>query len=316
MNKTSVEYIAIDEDQADQRIDNFLISKLKNVPKSHIYRLLRKGEVRVNKKRIKPEYRLKNNDLVRVPPVTVPEQKTAYKPSANLIQELQDAILFETDEILILNKPVGIPVHGGSGISGGVIEILRAMKPEYKKIELAHRIDKDTSGCLLLAKKRSILKVLHDLFRQQQVHKAYLALAMGRWPDTKHTVDLPLVKNQLASGERMVKVSEEGKQSVTHFKVLENFAAASLLEATLETGRSHQIRVHTAAAQHPLAGDPKYGDKAFNRLIANLGCKRMFLHAYELQFSLPNGQNIVASAPLPAELEALLERLRKPITTR
>lgn len=292
----------------DQRLDNFLLKKLKGVPKSHIYRILRTGEVRVNKKRAKPSYRVQEGDQVRLPPVRL-EEKSVSTPPQRLFDNLQSRILYEDKNLLIINKPSGMAVHGGSGVSFGVIEVLRAFKSDCKFIELVHRLDRETSGCLILAKKPSILRELHDLIRNDKIEKRYLALVKGHWSKRKTRVDEPLQKNQLRSGERIVKVDPSGKPSITDFKVIQRFQEATLVEATLRTGRTHQIRVHTAHHGHPIAGDDKYGEKEFNQLISKIGCRRLFLHAAYIRFQLSNDQIIQVESPLDLELTECLSNL-------
>ena len=269
--KQQVLFVTISEENEAQRIDNFLITYLKGVPKSMIYRILRKGEVRVNKKRIKPEYKLAIGDQVRIPPIRVSE-KTVPEISTKLnkVADLEKAIIYEDDVILAINKPSGIAVHGGSGLSFGVIEGLRALRPEAKFLELVHRIDRETSGILLIAKKRSALKSLHEQLRLKQMQKNYLALVKGNWPSECKVVQAPLLKNVLKSGERVVKVNAEGKPSETRFKVEERFGFATLVKASPVTGRTHQIRVHTQYANHPIAFDDRYGDSQFDALLACL----------------------------------------------
>jgi len=306
MQKQSVKYIVINQEVAGQRIDNFLITYLKNVPKTHIYRILRKGEVRVNKKRIPPSYRLIAEDQLRLPPLQLQSPSTA-KPSPALLKKLTDCILWENDDLLILNKPIGISVHGGSGIPIGIVEALRTL---YPKLELAHRLDADTSGCLVFAKKRSVLNELHELMRTGAVRKIYWALTKGHWQAAEYQVDAPLRKNQLQSGERMVKVSAEGKTALTLFRPLQEFTESTLVEATLITGRTHQIRVHAQYQGHPIAGDDKYGDKEFNKAMRKLGLKRLFLHAYSIEFRLPStGQVIHVVAPVSEELSDFLAKV-------
>lgn len=310
ITKTSVRFATIEPDFQGQRIDNYLVTLLKNVPKSRIYRLLRKGEIRVNKKRAKPSYRLQAGDVLRLPPMELGPEKVSYQPSSNIIALLKGAILFENDNLLIINKPEGIPVHGGTGLQGGVVDVLRLAIANYQCLELAHRLDRATSGCLILAKKRSILKELHELFRAGDICKTYHALVLGHWPEDKTIVNLPLQKNQLQSGERMVHVTTEGKESITYFKPLQYYPAATLVEARLATGRTHQLRVHTSHSGHPIAGDEKYGDKAFNRMIHRLGCKRLFLHAINVSFRLHStNEQINITAPLPKDLQELLDTL-------
>ncbi len=268
-----VRLVTIDEDNVGQRIDNFLLSKLKGVPKSMIYRIVRKGEVRVNKKRIKPEYKLAEGDQVRIPPVRVSEENYRTAPSANLerVSRLEDRILFEDKHILVLNKPAGIAVHGGSGVDYGVIEALRSLRPQQKFLELVHRLDKDTSGVLLVAKKRSALKHLHDQLRHKQMQKDYQALVRGEWQKHDKVVKAPLLKLTLKSGERIVRVNTEGKASETRFKILQRYDGATLVQASPVTGRTHQIRVHCQYAGHPIACDEKYSEQKFDDSMRALG---------------------------------------------
>lgn len=310
--KATVQYITIESDYANQRIDNFLLTRLKGVPKTRIYRLLRKGEVRVNKKRIDPHYRLQTGDLVRIPPVRLTQQTTSDQPSRSLTTMLSNRILYEDSQLFIINKPSGIPVHGGSQVKIGIVETLRCMYPKWPHLELAHRLDADTSGCLVLAKKRSALKELHELLRTGKIQKMYLALTKGHWKTMELKVDLPLQKNHLSSGERIVRVNKtEGKSSLTVFRPLETFKEAMLVEAHLYTGRTHQIRVHAQYRQHPIAGDEKYGDKTFNKEMRERGLKRLFLHASSIEFVLPTtGQMIKVTAPLDPELTRCLDGLK------
>lgn len=311
MQKTAVQYVTIDPDYAGQRIDNFLVTRLKNVPKTHIYRILRKGEVRVNKKRIQPSYRLQAGDQVRLPPLVLEDKKPPVSPSRNLMETLAQRILYEDAGLLIINKPSGIPVHGGTGVKLGIVEALRCMYPKSPHLELAHRLDADTSGCLILAKKRSVLRELHEQMRSGKIRKIYRALTRGHWKKPETTVEAALLKNQLSSGERIVRVNkEEGKSSVTHFHVLESYTQASLMEVLLETGRTHQIRVHAQYMGHPVAGDEKYGDREFNKTMRQKGLKRLFLHAYSLEFTLASAQTpIHVTACLDQELSAVLKEL-------
>jgi 23S rRNA pseudouridine955/2504/2580 synthase len=306
--KPTVKYLTVKPDEAGQRLDNYLLRHLKGLPKSNLYRILRKGEVRVNKGRVKPDYRIMGNDLIRIPPLRLNEPTPLGQPPDYILKSLGEAILFEDKYLLVLNKPAGIPVHGGSGCSYGVIEGIKLLRPDIEGLELVHRLDKETSGCLLLAKKRSVLVELHAMLRNGQVQKAYLALVKGRWPAKVPYVDAPLLKNQLSSGERMVKVNVEGKQAKTLFKTLTHYLNSTLVEASPITGRTHQIRVHAAHAGCPIAGDSKYGHDEFNQLVRRLGGKRMFLHAGKLSFKLFE-QRYEFSAPLPAELQALLNKL-------
>lgn len=309
-----VSFQTVNEDEAGARIDNFLIRVLKGVPKSMIYRILRKGEVRVNKKRIKPEYKLQAGDEIRIPPLRMSEAKVVL-PSANLdsVSALKDAVLYENDGLMVINKPCFMPVHGGSGVSYGVIEALRSIRPELHFLELAHRLDRETSGCLIVAKKRSVLRQLHEQFREKNMQKQYLALVRGVFSKRITTVRAPLAKNVLMSGERVVRVDEvNGKPSVTDFKIRENFRDVTLVEAYPHTGRTHQIRVHLAYRSHPILGDDKYGDREFDRRFEALGLDRMFLHAEHITFTDPViNREITVYAPLPGDLENLLSNIRK-----
>ncbi len=314
MNNTNqgVQFITIDAEQDGQRIDNFLKTQLKGVPKSLIYRILRKGEVRVNKKRIKPEYKLCAGDEIRVPPVRVAEENTLPSSKLSSVQALASQIIYEDDVIIVLNKPSGLAVHGGSGLSFGVIEGLRALRPESKFLELVHRLDRDTSGLLLVAKKRSALKHLHEQLRVKTMRKQYLALVRGQWQPHVKVVNAPLLKNILQSGERIVRVNSDGKPSETRFQIVQKFANATLVMASPITGRTHQIRVHTAHAGHPIACDDKYGERAFDEQVKLAGLNRLFLHAYRLTFTHPvTDKDLTLEAPLGKELQAVLDRLEK-----
>ncbi|PJG59211.1 23S rRNA pseudouridine(955/2504/2580) synthase RluC [Aeromonas cavernicola] len=307
-----VQLLTIEAEHDGQRIDNFLKTQLKGVPKSLIYRIIRKGEVRVNKKRIKPEYKLCAGDAVRVPPVRVAERNEL--PSANLsvIQRLESQILFEDDAMIVLNKPSGMAVHGGSGLSFGVIEGLRALRPEARFLELVHRLDRDTSGVLLVAKKRSALRSLHEQLRVKTMRKQYLALVRGKWQAHVKVVNAPLRKNDLQSGERVVRVSADGKPSETRFRIVRQFAEATLVECSPITGRTHQIRVHTLHTGHPIACDDKYGEAVFDERMRSQGLKRLFLHAWMLTFAHPvDGREIKIEAPLSLELETFLNGLAR-----
>ena len=303
-----VRQVSVSAEEAGQRIDNFLARHLKGVPRSHIYRILRRGEVRVNSGRIKAQYKLSAGDTVRIPPVRVAASTpkgTARLPAGGLAGH----ILLENQRCLVLNKPAGLAVHGGSGISQGVIEVLRAERPEARYLELAHRLDRDTSGCLLIAKRRSFLRAFHEQLRTGEVEKYYLALVAGRWDAGERLVDVPLRKNTLKSGERIVRVAEDGKPARTLFRPVQRFRNATLVEAQLDTGRTHQIRVHATHSGHPLAGDTKYGDRAYNTALREAGLRRMFLHAHRLVFLDADGQTVDVSAPLDDELKAVLDRL-------
>jgi len=312
-NTPAVHFIAISADEAGQRIDNFLRTQLKGVPKSMIYRILRKGEVRVNKKRIKPEYKLEAGDEVRIPPVRVAEREEEnVSPKLTKVAALEGAIVYEDDHILVMNKPSGTAVHGGSGLSFGVIEGLRALRPDARFLELVHRLDRDTSGILLVAKKRSALRSLHEQLREKGMQKDYLALVRGQWPSHVKAVRAPLMKNILQSGERIVKVNSEGKPSETLFKVEERYAIATLVKASPVTGRTHQIRVHTLHAGHPIAFDDRYGEAEFDMQLSGTGLKRLFLHAAALRFTHPaSGEVMRVEAPLDDQLKRCLDILRK-----
>lgn len=305
--RPAVEIVVIEEDSAGQRLDNFLLRRLKGVPKSHVYRLLRKGEVRVNKGRARPDYRLAAGDAVRLPPVRRPEPETAT-PGKLAGERLEDRILHEDDRLVVLDKPSGIAVHGGSGLSHGVIEALRAARPAAPYLELVHRLDRETSGCLLIAKRRSMLRTLHELLRQGQVEKRYLALVMGSWQHGKLRLEGRLLKS-LRGGERMVTVDESGKEAASLFRPVEIGPEASLVEVRIMTGRTHQIRVHAAAAGHALAGDDRYGDRDFNRRMRTLGLQRLFLHAASVGWEEPGGGWRSYSAPLPQDLRETLVRI-------
>lgn len=302
-----VQVLRIEEDEQHQRIDNYLMRILKGVPKGKVYRILRKGEVRVNKKRVKPDYKLQANDEIRIPPVRLDEQ-TPSKLSANQVDYLEDAVIFEDDRLIVLNKPSGVAVHGGSGLNYGVIEGLRILRPDAPFLELVHRLDRDTSGCLVIAKKRSALRHLHQQLRDNQMDKIYHALVSGLWPAKRHKVKAPLYKNTLQGGERMVQVSDEGKPSETLYRVLNVYKGATLMEAKPITGRTHQIRVHCLHAGHPIACDSKYGDAQFDKKIRALGCNRLFLHATQIRFIHPKTeQQISFTAPYDEKLSRLLE---------
>ncbi|CAG1769622.1 partial Ribosomal large subunit pseudouridine synthase C, partial [uncultured bacterium] len=295
-------------EHSEQRLDNFLTTHLKGVPKSRIYRIVRKGEVRVNKGRVDVHYRLQAGDVIRIPPVRVAEREEQTFVPSNLRDALEHSILYEDDGFLILNKPAGFAVHGGSGISAGVIEGLRLIRPEARFLELVHRLDKDTSGCLVIAKKRSALRLFHELFRENQIHKTYIALLSGQWKRKKLIVNAPLLKNIEKSGERMVSISPLGKESETLFRRLQLFNEATLVEASPKTGRTHQIRVHAASLGHPIIGDERYGVDESNKHFRNKGYKRMFLHAQTLRFHHPvTGVAMIITAPLPPSLDHLLK---------
>ena len=305
LRKESVTWTEIDEGSCEQRIDNFLCKLLKGVPKSHIYRILRSGEIRVNKKRVDQTYRLQLGDQVRIPPVRVAEpQQRDYVPA------LEFPILYEDDALLVIDKPSGVAVHGGSGVSFGVIEQLRSARPQAKFLELVHRLDRETSGVLLLAKKRSALTAMHEIMREGHSDKRYLTLVLGQWKNAKQHVKLPLHKFDTPQGEKRVMVREDGQASHTIFALQKSWPEYTLLEAQLKTGRTHQIRVHLSHLGFPIAGDDKYGDFARNKLLMKQGLKRMFLHAHSIAFNHPlTGEGMRLVAPLPKELERFIARL-------
>jgi 23S rRNA pseudouridine955/2504/2580 synthase len=307
-----VSYLIIDENHHGQRVDNFLLGHFKKVPRSVIYRILRKGEVRVNKKRVDPTYRLNQGDEIRIPPVKQNFTEQDIKVNPNIASVLEKSILYEDDSILVLNKPAGLPVHGGSGNPAGLIELFRVMRPDYKFLELVHRLDRDTSGCLLLAKKSSVLKQLHQMLREHTIRKTYHALVIGVWPKAVNRVDGALEKNTLKSGERRVRVSDEGKPSVTTFQILKIYDGLTLIAAFPETGRTHQIRVHTKETGHPILGDDKYGNFEMNEKLAKAyHMHRMCLHAAKLNFIHPATQKeIVVEAPYDKSMQLLIERLK------
>ena len=304
-----VAYLQITSEQAGQRIDNFLHTHLKGVPKTHLYRILRTGEVRVNKSRIKPTYRLQSGDIIRLPPLHF--QLTSTKPPAVMqSQQLAQAILYEDNRLIVIDKPAGMAVHGGSGIQAGVIETLRALYPQSPYLELVHRLDRDTSGCLMIAKKPSMLRRLHDLLRKGEIDKQYLALVQGYWNPKLTQVEFPLQKNILCSGERVVRVQANGKPAISQFQVERHLTTTTLLRIKPLTGRTHQIRVHTAHVGHPIAGDDKYGDDTFNRKMRQLKLKRLFLHAEKLSLTLSEiNFQLSVTAPLPSSLKQTLHHL-------
>jgi 23S rRNA pseudouridine955/2504/2580 synthase len=302
--RTAVRKVAIDEDIAGQRIDNFLMNVLSGVPRSRVYRLLRRGEVRVNGGRVKAEYKLLAGDEVRVPPVSVkpPGPAAPDKPAAEMLEQ----VIFEDKRLLVINKPSGVAVHGGSGISHGVIELLRASRPDLKNLSLVHRLDRETSGCLVLAKKKSALRELHVLFRERAVEKNYLALVAGDWQHGEFMVKAPLLVEHRKNGERHVIVSEEGVRAKTRIKLSRTFGDFSLLQCQPLTGRTHQIRVHAQTMGHPLVIDERYGDKDANRRAAKLGLKRLFLHAQSIAFPDKSGNELHFTAPLADDLDHFL----------
>lgn len=305
----TVKFVEITSEHSDQRIDNYLFTLLKGVPKSRIYRIIRKGEIRINGSRIKPDYKLNEGDKIRIPPVRIAEREAFILPSKKLQYLLEKNILYEDDALLVLNKPSGLAVHGGSGIKLGLIEALRLIRPKTDYFELVHRIDRETSGCLIVAKKRSSLRYLQEQMRNKKISKVYYALATGKWPRGRNRIDLPLMAFEQKTGEKIVRVNSKGKKSVTIFSVMKRYHNFTLLEASLETGRTHQIRVHAQHIGCPLAGDSKYGLDDINKDIRKSGLKRMFLHAFKIGFSLPCGKNIFIEAPMPSDLSEHLMKL-------
>jgi len=305
LSKVSVKLVEIGSETSGQRVDNFLLRECKGVPKSHIYRILRSGEVRVNSGRVDATYKLQDGDRVRIPPLRLGAKAAPSKPPA-----FDLPLIYEDEGLIAANKPAGLAVHGGSGISYGVIEQLRLARPAAKFLELVHRLDRDTSGLLLLAKKRAVLTAMHELMRNGQMEKRYLVLVHGHWVAGKQHVKLKLQRYVGGAGERRVRVDEEGRESHTVFELKRACGAYSLLQAQLKTGRTHQIRVHLAQLGFPIAGDDKYGDFELNKRLAKLGLKRMFLHAWKLAFQNPlSGETLKLEAPLPQELENFISTL-------
>ncbi len=311
--KPQVRFITVNSEDAGQRIDNFLVKTLKGVPKSMIYRLLRKGEIRVNKKRAKPEYKLLDQDILRIAPIRVSEKTNTVSTQLNVVANLEKQILFEDERLIVINKPSGMAVHGGSGVNFGVIEALRALRPDAKMLELVHRLDRDTSGCLVVAKKRSALRNLHEQLREKKVQKFYHALVKGHWSTKLTKVSEGLRKNDLKSGERVVIVDNiNGKESETRYKVIQHYKGATLVRAFPVTGRTHQIRVHCQCKGHPIACDAKYGHPEFDSEMKSLGLKRLFLHAASIEFTHPfTEQRMKVEAPLEPSLANLLKKLTK-----
>lgn len=301
---------AVTADEAGQRIDNFLMRHFKTVPRSRVYRLLRKGEVRVNRKRVDAEYRIQEGDEVRLPPVRIEAGSELRQPSSSLLELIERAVIFQDKHLLVIDKPAGVAVHGGSGMSFGVIEALRASRPR-ETLELVHRLDRDTSGCLLVSRDRATLTALHALIRNGGMHKTYLGLVAGSWQLGTKRIDAPLATDNRQHGERHVRVAAAGKDSVSVFKPVQFFGSlATLMEVDIPTGRTHQIRVHASFAGHPLLGDDKYGDRDRNAELKRHGLKRTFLHAQSVAFEWPaSGVPFHASAPLPGELTAVLDAI-------
>lgn len=315
IEQQQVSFLRIDDEHADRRLDNFLIGHFGSIPRARIYKMIRKGEVRVNKGRIKQNYRLQAGDMVRIPPVHISHREISPRPPESLSALIRNSIIYEDEYLIAINKPSNVAVHSGSGVKYGVIEILRAQRPEAHFLELIHRLDRATSGCLLIAKDHKILRGMHDLLKSGGVKKYYLALLKGQLKDTLRTVDVPLSMTGTIPGERKISVDNKGKHAITHFHLLERFSNASFCRVELITGRTHQIRVHSAYIEHPLAGDDKYGDWKFNRAIKKTGLKRLFLHAESLSFEMPHtskqgaGKQINLTAQLPHELDHCLNNL-------
>lgn len=306
----AVQWLTIESAQAGQRVDNFLITLLKGLPKSRIYRIIRKGELRINRKRVKPEYRLQSGDQLRIPPVRLAERGELPGPSAGLTRLLQDALLYADDDLMVLNKPAGLAVHGGTGVELGLIEALRQIH-EAPGLELAHRLDKGTSGCLLIARHPASLRYLGDAFRERRVSKVYHAVVSGRWPAHLTEVSLPLERLPERNGERMVAVSASGREALTLFRVLESLGGHTLVEARPETGRTHQIRVHAAHSGHPICGDDKYQAPEQLKRERDRGIRRLCLHAAELSLELPSGEQRHFTAHRDTGFEAVLSGLRQ-----
>nr|WP_085680084.1 23S rRNA pseudouridine(955/2504/2580) synthase RluC [Marinobacter salarius] len=308
--RQGVRKVVVDEDNHGQRVDNYLMAQIRDVPRSIIYRIIRKGEVRVNKGRVKPDTRLNTGDEVRIPPVTRKEKPAQVVPGSRVQGVMQDAVVFENDQMLVVNKPSGIAVHGGSGLDFGLIEVLRAARPEARFLELVHRLDRDTSGLVMVAKKRSALRYLQDELRHKRIRKHYHALVAGDWPGAVRKVSEPLLRFELGSGERRVRVDEAGKDSLTRFRVLDSFSGYTLVEASPVTGRTHQIRVHSAWAGHPIAGDDKYMDDVSLRAFRSAGGQRLMLHARALDFTLPStGEPVHLEASYDEAFSELMAKL-------
>ncbi len=307
--RTEVQHFEVSAEEAGQRLDNYVHKRLSGVPRSRVYRVIRKGEVRVNGRRAGPQTRLEPHDRIRIPPVRVMPRTDPGQPPPQLCATLAKAIIYEDDRLLVLDKPAGLAVHGGSGLSFGVIEALRRLRPN-ESLELVHRLDRDTSGCLLVARDAGTLRTLHALMRGDGVEKRYLALVRGKWELGAKRIDVPLRTDTRVGGERTVRAASSGKRSVSEFRPVQFFGrAATLVEVKLRTGRTHQIRVHAQHAAHPVAGDDKYGDASFNEALRELGLRRMFLHAHSLSFAWPQGGEFSVSTPLPPELAVVLDEL-------
>ncbi|HYB33307.1 MAG TPA: RluA family pseudouridine synthase [Steroidobacteraceae bacterium] len=307
--RTEVQHFEVTEEEAGQRLDKYVQRRLGGLPRSRVYRVIRKGEVRVNGRRAGPELRLQARDRIRIPPVRQLPPTAAARPSAAISERISRAVVYQDDRLLVLDKPAGIAVHGGSGVSFGVIEALRAARPD-EALELVHRLDRDTSGCLLIARHAGTLRTLHALLREGGVEKRYLALVKGKWELGAKRIEVALRTDTRVGGERTVRAAPSGKPALSEFRPVQFFGrTATLMEVTLRTGRTHQIRVHAAHAGHPLAGDQKYGDAAFNAELAALGLARMFLHAHSVSLRWPRGGEFSINTPLPPELAAVIDAL-------
>lgn len=306
----TVQYFQVTDNEDGQRLDNYLLSRLKGAPKSLVYRVIRKGEVRVNKGRVRPDTRLKTGDQVRVPPMRLSQEQAVVPVGEGLKQHLLASVIYDSDGLLVVNKPSGLAVHGGSGVSLGLIESLRQLPGNHGFLELVHRLDRETSGLVMVARKRSVLTFLQDCLRERgSIQKTYLALVQGNWPKHRTQVNAPLLKSGEINQERFVKVAAQGKPSLTEFQIVKSFPMCTLVEAKPITGRTHQIRVHAQYAGCPLIGDEKYGLPEVNHQFRNLGCRRLFLHAAKLDLVLPDGRDLSLQAPLPEDLAAFLQTL-------
>ncbi len=305
-----VTYVEIDQDRVGQRIDNFLLGQLKGVPKKHIYRILRRGEVRVNSKRIRPFYRLNSGDSIRIPPLRLAQVKPIQLPNDINRLNLDQRIVYEDDFFIAINKPSGMPVHGGTGQQCGLIEALRLLRPNARYLELAHRLDLETSGCLLIAKKRSVLRTLHEYFRSNRVKKSYQALLVGRWDKQVQTVNAPIKKEREADGARKIFIDNAGKPARTDFRTIQCWSHYTHVECRLHTGRTHQIRVHSQFIGYPIIGDQRYGNQNANKLAKENGLNRQFLHASNLRFNHPENNEIISlDSPLDKDLRLFLSTL-------
>ena len=304
-----VRLVTVTAESEGQRVDNFILKHCRKVPKSLIYRWLRKGDVRVNKKRVKAEYRVATDDLVRIPPVKEANAETPVV-SNRWQAQLAQTVLYEDDHVVVLNKPSGLPVHGGTGQNGGLIENLRAMRSDAPFLELVHRLDRETSGCIVIAKSRQTLVALHEQLREHQIKKVYHAIVVGKWPKAVNKVDAPVERHTRSSGERVVSVNDSGKDALTTFQILQKFTKATIVSARLHTGRTHQIRVHTQSVGHSILGDRKYAIKPEEKTLAKLlKVDRLCLHAAELSFTLPDGTKVSVKAPYDEQLQAIIDRL-------